>query len=714
MAHINHKKGNTSISSYGSGGSENGEFSYAYEIGISHPGELFVADKGNHRVQVLDQNGSFLRKFGSYGTAPGQLRGPRGLCILQNGNVVVGDEYYLHYFQPDGTFIKRVNASSARYYVSGAKDGTLFSSRHLRDADGNSLQNASFIGHVESRTCFTPEGDLIESHNNKIRIWKRAYRTKGLPVRNVIPQPAVRAITQRAGTNIIDLDFEIIDPDDANATVGILAAQDGAFDDTSKWILPQTWVDGTGSKIGTPIATNQIHRVSWNVKPDWPDSTGTLKFEIICHDARRTAPVDLHFLTLPLSDGNLTISRSPLKDSDFESYAKFLLTTGQAQFESNVSKAVIIPKVETNASQVYIFTNAGATGKDGPTPAQLIAEYNGTNLQGSLSAGSKPGFQEWTVPQAGEYFIEAIGARSGKSASRTDFGRGSFVRGKFLLNANQKLTIVVGQAGQDCTYDRASSGGGATYVALDSNQTVLAIAGGGGGSYRYSRGGDGVLTPYGQDIYGIMGGRNGAGGGGTNSSGGGGGFSSDGQGGNFKGKSFTSGANGGNGSLVGGFGGGGGTQYNGGDFAGGGGGFSGGAGAESNGGGGGSFVGGTNKTLVSSVGIGHGYVRIFRAEGINPGMPKVCLLYSDRNPTENLRGKTIITNHQNLRYASPEEVIKAREAATTGSVNKWTTNRPIVPRSLPRKINEYGFDTGFDREGYNTRYGYKDWWVVQE
>ena len=28
----------------------------------------------------------------------------------------------------------------------------------------------------------------------------------------------------RSGTNVIDLDFEIIDPDDTNATVGILAA----------------------------------------------------------------------------------------------------------------------------------------------------------------------------------------------------------------------------------------------------------------------------------------------------------------------------------------------------------------------------------------------------------------------------------------------------------------------------------------------------------
>ena len=215
----------------------------------------------------------------------------------------------------------------------------------------------------------TPEGDLIESHNNKIRIWKRAYRTKGLPPIQVIPQTAVRAITQRAGTNIIDLDFEILDPDDANATVGILAAQDGAFSDTSKWILPQTWVDGTGSKIGTPIATNQVHRVSWNVKPDWPNSTGTLKFEIICHDARRTSPVDLHFITLPLPDGNLTISRSPLKDSDFESYAiSFYSRLPEQQRFSidNVSNGSIIDNGDQVPRSTLYFHKHSATGKERP------------------------------------------------------------------------------------------------------------------------------------------------------------------------------------------------------------------------------------------------------------------------------------------------------------------------------------------------------------
>ena len=126
-------------------------------------------------------------------------------------------------------------------------------------------------------SCFTPEGDLIVAQNNKIQIWKRAYRTKGLPVRNVIPQPAIRGISQRSGTNVIDLDFEIIDPDDANATVGILAAVDGQFNSPDAWIIPTAWVDGTGSKIGSPIATNQVHRVSWDVKGDWAGADWHIK-----------------------------------------------------------------------------------------------------------------------------------------------------------------------------------------------------------------------------------------------------------------------------------------------------------------------------------------------------------------------------------------------------------------------------------------------------
>ena len=144
----------------------------------------------------------------------------------------------------------------------------------IRSIEGNILANS--VNGIAA--VFNSMGDLIisQSINEKsvLQLWKNAYRTKR-PQRNVIPQPAIRKISQRSGTNVLDLDFEIIDSDDTNATVGILAYAE----DTR--IVPQAWTDGTGSKIGTPIATNQVHRVSWDVKQDWAENTGTIKFEIL-------------------------------------------------------------------------------------------------------------------------------------------------------------------------------------------------------------------------------------------------------------------------------------------------------------------------------------------------------------------------------------------------------------------------------------------------
>jgi hypothetical protein len=340
---------NASVSSYGSQGSGNGEFYWAKGITQGPNGNLYVADNNNNRVQVLDKNGTFIKKFGENGSAPGQLSSPQDLIFLPNGRLIVGDNYYLNYFDSNGTFITRTNASIAKQYVSLAPDGSIWSYQRLRDAGGSPIVYQSSVS-GGSRTTFTPEGDLIESGDSKLRLWKRAYRTKGLVNRNVIPQPAIRGVTQRAGTNVLDLDFEIVDPDDSNATIGIIAYAG------SDKLVPQTWVDGTANKIGTPITTNQVHRVSWDVKQDWTNNTGTIKFEILCQDGRTNKPVDLHFLTLPFSDGNMTISRSPLKDTDFQSYAKYLLAKGDAQFESNSSLAV-----SYSGSQI-LTTSWGVTG----------------------------------------------------------------------------------------------------------------------------------------------------------------------------------------------------------------------------------------------------------------------------------------------------------------------------------------------------------------
>ena len=108
----------------------------------------------------------------------------------------------------------------------------------------------------------------------------------------------------------------------------------------TKLIVPSSLTDGTDALIGQPIATNQVHRVSWYVKGDWSELTGDLKVGVFAQDARRSMPVDLHFLKIPTEDGNLTISRSPLKDSDMLNYFQYLLSVGDPRVSLNDSKIV--------------------------------------------------------------------------------------------------------------------------------------------------------------------------------------------------------------------------------------------------------------------------------------------------------------------------------------------------------------------------------------
>ena len=266
----------------------------------------------------------------------------------------------LNIFSIDGNFIKRTDFYG-EYALKGNSTGNIIGGSSIFNSDGESL---GVFRNEEEANPYLPwggwrkNGDIYSISKGKLYLLNRAYRTKGLPVRNIIPQPVVRSVTQRPGTNILDIDFEIIDPDDNTATAGLLgtvAIEDGyhdrriqmdlswdkyEFNDLSKLIIPSSLTDGTDSLIGQPIATNEVHRVSWYVKGDWSELTGDLKIGVFAQDARRSMPVDLHFLKIPTEDGNLTISRSPLKDSDMLNYFQYLLSIGDPRVKLNDSKIV--------------------------------------------------------------------------------------------------------------------------------------------------------------------------------------------------------------------------------------------------------------------------------------------------------------------------------------------------------------------------------------
>jgi len=77
----------------GNQGSRPGEFNYPVGIAIDDDRHrIIVSDSENHRVQVLSLiDGSFLFEFGSKGDQPGQLNGPQGLCIANQGRIIVAE-----------------------------------------------------------------------------------------------------------------------------------------------------------------------------------------------------------------------------------------------------------------------------------------------------------------------------------------------------------------------------------------------------------------------------------------------------------------------------------------------------------------------------------------------------------------------------------------------------------------------------------------------
>ena len=71
------------IRSFGRLGSGPGEFKTPHDIAMDAQGRLYVADRGNHRIQILDQDGNYLAEWKQFGR-------PSGI-VLRGGLVYVAD-----------------------------------------------------------------------------------------------------------------------------------------------------------------------------------------------------------------------------------------------------------------------------------------------------------------------------------------------------------------------------------------------------------------------------------------------------------------------------------------------------------------------------------------------------------------------------------------------------------------------------------------------
>ena len=106
----------TFSNTFGKFGRNKGEFDYPWGIACDSTGNVYVADFGNNRIQVFTSTGKFLRMFGSRGEGDGELNRPIGIALDVQDKVYVSDSKNnrVSVFTSEGQFVMSFGSRGKR------------------------------------------------------------------------------------------------------------------------------------------------------------------------------------------------------------------------------------------------------------------------------------------------------------------------------------------------------------------------------------------------------------------------------------------------------------------------------------------------------------------------------------------------------------------------------------------------------------------------
>ena len=107
------------LTGFGKTGDKEGEFNFPTGIAFDIKNKIFfVADSGNHRVQLFSEWGWYLNQFGGKGNLEHQFQFPVGLSVDSDGNVIVADSgnKAIKLFSPGGRFLRKIGEEGSFTY----------------------------------------------------------------------------------------------------------------------------------------------------------------------------------------------------------------------------------------------------------------------------------------------------------------------------------------------------------------------------------------------------------------------------------------------------------------------------------------------------------------------------------------------------------------------------------------------------------------------
>ena len=153
----------TFITQFGSFGTGAGEFNKPYGVSYADDGNIWVADHNNHRVQIFDGNGTYLSQLGGFSLSPA-LNNPSAMTMdLQNYYFSDSDnDQVVVMKQEDGAYIRRIaSGGTALGKVLNPKGITLDGQGRIYVADNENDRvqvfenNGSFVRSIGNNQVFS-------------------------------------------------------------------------------------------------------------------------------------------------------------------------------------------------------------------------------------------------------------------------------------------------------------------------------------------------------------------------------------------------------------------------------------------------------------------------------------------------------------------------------------------------------------------------------
>ena len=139
------------VKTFGSYGQSEGEFDCLAGIAVNSFGQIITSDRYNHRIQVFDHNGAFQHMFGDEGVDNGQLLYPWGVGCDKMGFIYICDKenHRVQVFQSNGSFVRKIGSLGHRlghlenpHYLAISPDNRIY----ISDSSNHRIQVFSMYG----------------------------------------------------------------------------------------------------------------------------------------------------------------------------------------------------------------------------------------------------------------------------------------------------------------------------------------------------------------------------------------------------------------------------------------------------------------------------------------------------------------------------------------------------------------------------------------